>query len=538
MTQLPGAPAPRTQETGDRSTDEALVRSSALVGVGTALSRITGLIRTVALAYAVGNTVLANSYNLANTTPNIIYDLILGGILSATLVPVFVDRFDKNDRDGINAVVTMIVSALTALTVVTLLAAPWIFRAYTWAAGDEAAELERAGIPLLRMFVPQILFYGLIALATALLNARRTFAAPAFAPVLNNLLVTGVLLWFAHLAERSPSVDQVVDDRGLLWLLGAGTTAGIVVMTLALWPSLRRAGIGFRWRFEPRNPAVRKVASLSGWTFGYVVANQIALAIVLALATRDGDAAVYLYAFQFFQLPYGLFAVSVMTTFTPELAAAASRGDQAQFRDRLAQGLRFLTLVVLPSSVGMALLARPLIIGLLGHGSFSGEAGVVTADVLIGFSVGLLGFSVYLFAMRGFYALQDTRTPFLLNLLENGLNVVLAIALVGRYGVQGLAVAYSVAYMVAAVVALSVLRRRVGGVGGRALASPVARMTVAAAAMGAAVYGVSRVVGGDSGAEAGVRLAAGVVVGVVVYGAALVLLRVEDARRITGRLRR
>jgi putative peptidoglycan lipid II flippase len=514
------------------------VRSSALVGVGTALSRVTGLVRTIALAYALGNTVLANSYNLANTSPNIIYDLILGGILSATLVPVFVDRYENGDRPGVNALVTMMVSARAALTIIALVAAPWIFRAYTWAAGDEAAELERAGIPLLRMFVPQILFYGLTAVAAALLNARRSFAGPAFAPVLNNVLVTGVLLWFAHVAGRSPSVGQVVDDRSLLWLLGAGTTAGIVVMTLVLWPSLRRASIGFRWRFEPRNPAVRKVASLSGWTFGYVVANQVALAIVLALATRDGDAAVYLYAFQFFQLPYGLFAVSVMTTFTPELAAAASRDDRAQFRDRLAQGLRILTLVVLPSSVGMAVLARPLIVGLLGHGSFSGEAGVVTADVLVGFAVGLLGFSVYLFAMRGFYALQDTRTPFVLNLLENGLNIVLGVALVGRYGVQGLAFAYSAAYVIAAVVALAVLRRRVGGVGGRRLGSPVARMTAAAAVMGVVVYAVSRAVGGDSGADAGVRLAAGVIVGVAVFVVALVLLRVDDVRRITGRLHR
>jgi putative peptidoglycan lipid II flippase len=209
-----------------------------------------------------------------------------------------------------------------------------------------------------------------------------------------------------------------------------------------------------------------------------------------------------------------------------------------EFRDRLAQGLRFLTLVILPSSVGMAVLARPLILGLLGHGSFSGDAGALTADVLSAFAVGLLGFSVYLFVMRGFYALQDTRTPFVLNVFENGLNVVLGVALVGRYGVQGLAFAYSAAYTIAAVAALAVLRRRVGGVGGRALMSPVARITVAATLMGLVVYAVSRAVGGDRGVDAAVRLAAGVSVGVVAYGIALVLLRVDDARRITGRLHR
>src|SRR5205085_9432805 len=140
----------------------------------------------------------------------------------------------------INAVVTVVTSVLIALTVTAILAAPWIFRVYTWAAGKNAADLERAGIPLLRLFIPQILFYGLTALGTAILNARRRFAAPAFAPILNNVIVCAVLLWFAHIAGRAPSADAVVDHTGWLRLLGAGTTAGIVATTVALWPSPRR----------------------------------------------------------------------------------------------------------------------------------------------------------------------------------------------------------------------------------------------------------------------------------------------------------
>ena len=518
--------------------DAGLMRSSAAVGAGTALSRITGLIRTVALAYALGNTLLANSYNLANTTPNIVYDLILGGVLSATLVPVFVSRFEHDDQAGIDAVVTVIVSLLTALTVTAVVAAPWLFRIYTWAAGHDAASLEKAGVPLLRLFLPQVLFYGLTALATALLNVRRSFAAPAFAPILNNVLVTAMLIWFARLAGRAPSVDQVTGDRSLLWLLGAGTTAGIVLMTIALVPAIRRAGLRWHWRFDLHDPAVRTVARLSGWTLGYVIANQVALAIVLALATKSSDAAVYLYAFQFFQLPYGLFAVSVMTTFTPELASAAAAHDWAALRDRIAQGLRVLTLVVLPSAVGMGVLARPLIVGLLGHGAFSGAAGLLTADVLSNFAVGLLGFSIYLFALRGFYALHDTKTPFVINVVENGLNVVLGVALVGRYGVQGLAFAYSVAYIVSAIIALAVLRRRTGGIGGRSLADPLLRIAAAATVMGVAVWLASQAVGSDAGSGAVERLATGVVVGVAVFGAGLVVLRVDDVRQITARLRR
>jgi putative peptidoglycan lipid II flippase len=519
-------------------TDAALVRSSAWVGVGTALSRVTGLARTAVLAYVLGNTVLANSYNLANTTPNIIYDLILGGVLSATLVPVFVERFERDDRDGIDAVLSLTIAALTVLTIVSVLAAPWIFRAYTWAAGSDAAELERAGVPLLRLFLVQVLFYGLSALGAALLNARRRFAAPAFAPILNNVVVCVALLWFAHRAGRNPSVDAVVHDATLLWLLGAGTTLGIVVMTVALWPSLRRAGIRWRWRFEPRNPAVRKVASLSGWTFAYVMANQIALVIVLALAARDKAVPAYTYAFIFFQLPYGLFAVSLMTTYTPELSSAAANDDMRTFRDRFSSGLRLMTLVVLPSAVGMGVLARPLVVSLLGHGSFTVDAQLLTADVLTNFAAGLLGFSVYLFTLRAFYAMHDTRTPFLLTVFENVVNVVLAFALFDRYGVQGLAFAYSAAYVVAALAALIALRRRIGLLGGRQLGASTLKITVASVAMGVVVWAVSHAVGAPFGSGAAVRLALGVIVGAVVFGALAFALRVEEAREVVARLAR
>lgn len=517
----------------------SILRSSALVGVGTALSRLSGLARTAALTYALGGLVLADAYNLANTTPNIVYDLVLGGILSATLVPFFVDRFDDGDQDGVDAVVTVAVVALVALTVTAVAAAPWIFRLYTWAAGDDQAQLEQVGVPLLRLFLPQVLFYGLTALATGLLNARRRFAAPAFAPVLNNAVLCGVLLMFAHLVGDSPTAEEVAGDRGLLWLLGAGTTAGIVAMTVVLWPALRRAGVRWRWHWQPRHPGVRRVASLSGWTLGYVVANQVAFAVVLALAARQsGGAAAYTYAFVFFQLPYGLFAVSLMTTLTPELAAAASGRDTEGFRARFSFGLRLMTLVVLPASVGMAVLARPLVSGLLGHGAFGGDAPQLTADVLANFAGGLLGFSVYLFALRGFYALGDTRTPFLLNLAQNALNIVFAVALVGRFGVQGLAFAFSLAYAVAAVMALAALRARVGRLGGRAVVDSSVRIAVAAAVMGAAVLVVSRVVGSPAGLGALVRMGAGVLVGIIAFAAAAVAVGVEEVDAIRSRLGR
>src|SRR5207248_412164 len=183
------------------------------------------------------------------------------------------------------------------------------------------------------MFMPQMLFYGITAIATALLNAHRRFAAPAVTPVFNNLLVTAIFLAVPHLVRGHLTLESVEHDPGTLLLLGLGTTAGIAAMALPLWPAVRRAGIRLRPVFNVRHPAVRKVIRLSGWTAGYVATNQVALWIVLVLANgTKGGVSVYTAAYVFFQLPHGLVAVSLMTTLTPELAETATRADFPAFR--------------------------------------------------------------------------------------------------------------------------------------------------------------------------------------------------------------
>ena len=519
-----------------------LLRSSAVVGLGTGLSRLTGFVRVGALAYALGATFLSDAYNLANTTPNIVYELILGGVLTATLVPIFVDHVETGDDDATSSVVTVAAVALVTLTVAAVLAAPWIARLYTLRLEpDAAAAQEAVAIPLMRLFLPQILFYGFTAIGTALLNARRAFAVPAFAPVLNNIVVSAMLLALPEVTDGRPTLDQVRGDPGLLLLLGLGTTAGIAAMTVVLLPALKRARVRLRWRFDWRHPAVRAVARLSGWTVGYAISNQIALFVVLALANRAdraGDVSAYQYAFVFFQLPHGLFAVSIMTTFVPDLARFAGRGDRVGFRDRFSLGLRLLMLVVLPAAAGYVLLARPLVASLLQRGAFSPGSAALTGDVLAAFALGLFGFSIYLYALRGFYALRDTKTPFVLNVVENGLNIVFAIALVGPLGVQGLALGYSAAYTVTAVLALVVLHRRMGAVDVRGVLRSAARIVVAVAALVVVVAVVRELVGTDTGGGAITRTAAGVLSGAVVYAVALVALRAGEVEALRTRLLR
>ncbi|MGH9245148.1 MAG: murein biosynthesis integral membrane protein MurJ [Acidimicrobiales bacterium] len=527
-----GPPAPTVMATG------RLVRSSAVVAVGTALSRVTGLVRTSVLVGVFGIGALTDAYNVASNTPHIIYELILGGILSATLVPIFVEQAERDDPDGASAIVTVTMIALVVLTLGGVLAAPLIIRIYTWAKpAEEAAEQAAVAVPLMRMFVPQMLLYGITALATALLNARRRYLAPAYSPILNNIVVVAMLLAAPVVAGRALTFDVVRDRPGLQLLLGLGTTAGVVAMTIPLVPAVRRAGWRLRWNPAWRHPAVGEVVRLSGWTVGYVIANQVALAIVLALANRnEGQVAAYTTAFVFFQLPHGLIAVSFMTTFVPELAAAANDRAWATYRSRFSLGIRLMALLILPAGVGYALLSRPLVGVLLERGQFDAADSALTADVLANFAIGLLGFSVYLFALRGFYALRDTRTPFILNVIENAVNVVLAVALVGRYGAPGLALAYAIAYLVSACLALAVLRRRVSGIDGRRLATSSLRLVGATAVMGLAVWGVTRGVGGDSGTAALARIGVAVPVGVVVYGLALVAVRAEELRGLRSQV--
>jgi putative peptidoglycan lipid II flippase len=512
-----------------------------LVAAGTATSRVTGLLRTVVLAGVLGTTVLADAYNLANTTPNIVYDLLLGGVLSATLVPVFVDRLEHDDERGVSAVMTMGTLALVVLTALAVLAAPVIYDLYAVQVPDELAADQRAvAIPLLRLFLPQVLFYGLTALAIALLNARRRFAAAAFAPVVNNLVVIVVLLAVPVLADGQPTADQVVDDSALLWLLGAGTTLGIVAMAAVLWPALRRSGSHVRWNPDWRDPAVSKVLRMSGWTFGYVIGNQLALFVLLVLmnGTDEGAVSAYTYAWLFFQLPYGLFAVSISTTFTPELASAASAGDLPAFRARFEQGLRLILFVLLPSAVGLALLARPVVSVLLEREAFGAASVSTTADVLVLLALALPFFATYLFAIRGFTAFKDTRTPFLLNVGYNVTVVVGALVLVGPFELRGVIGALAAGYVLAASAALVVLSRRVGGLDAAKTVPAVARQVGAAAAMAVVVVAVAAVVGDDRGVGAVARLVVAGLAGLATYGGVLAATGSDEMRWVLARVRR
>jgi putative peptidoglycan lipid II flippase len=276
---------------------------------------------------------------------------------------------------------------------------------------------------------------------------------------------------------------------------------------------------------------------LSTFTLGYVVANQVAIVVVQTLAhPGSGQLDAYAKAYIFFVLPHGLLAMSIATTFTPEMASAVARHDRAAFIDRTSNGIRLIALLTFPAAVGMFVLRRPLIGLGLQHGNFDAADALVTSRALAGFALGLVGFSIYLFVLRAFYAHGDARTPFVINLFENIINIALAVALVGRFGVLGLGAAFAIAYVVSAVWSLQVLSFKVPGFSIGPIAATCWRLALAALAAAEVMWLVAHVVGGNEGIGALVRVIAAGGLGVFVYIALLSALQVDELAQLRTRV--
>jgi putative peptidoglycan lipid II flippase len=523
----------------DEGLPPSLGRSAVVMAVGTTLSRVTGLGRLVAMAFALGVTEsrLADSYNIANTMPNVIYELILGGVLTSVFIPVLVEELRKKREDdaweSVSALVTTSFVAVLVISLVAIVGAPWIIRLFTFRlSGAERAQQQELATFFLRFFAPQIAFYGLAAIAGGLLNAHDRFAVPMFAPILNNVVVIATFLGFAAIVSGTPSEAGVGTALAQKLLLAVGTTGGVALMALAHWPSIRKLPGRLRWRPDFRHASVKKLARLSLWTLGYVVANQLSFSVGLVLANgvRGGPTAMFT-AFAFFQLPYGIAAVSIMTALVPRMSAQAVEGDDEGFRGSVGTGMRLMGLLLLPATAAYLVLSRPIVTTLLQHGVMSANSSRLVAEVLDMFALGLVPFSFYLLLLRAFYARQDAKTPTMVNVVVNTVYAVFSFILFPAFHVQGLALAHSLCYFTGALVAGLLLSRRMGGLDTRRTFSALGRAAVAsvvaAGAMLVAVAGVNAVMG-PSGERALAQSVAGVVAGGIAFLGAAKALRVEE----------
>ncbi|HTW07706.1 MAG TPA: murein biosynthesis integral membrane protein MurJ [Acidimicrobiales bacterium] len=431
----------------------AQARHAGIMAAGTALSRLSGFARVLAVGWVLGQGRLSDAYNQANTVPNTIYELLLGGVLSATLLPVVMQSLGKrageDESDAVPAIITVLMAGLVVATFIFWLLAPEIIHFYfvLKPASQQATAEQSLATTWLRLFAPQLLFIGLITITTALLNARRRFGAVAFSPVLANLVTIAALAVADRLVAHG-SVGAYLGSTAAVAVVGIGTTAGYLAQLLAQLPALVRARVPLGLRWAPRHPALVKIARLSGWTVGAVVANQVSFTLVslLALARGNGDYTAFANAYAFMLLPHAVLAVSVAYAVAPELAELWSIGDRSRFAAGTSQALRATVALVLPAGVGYALVAKPVVVAALAHGNLNLPAARLTGSLLVVFALGLPGFSAYLLLMRAFQAKQDTRSMFWLYVLENALTVALALALYSPLGIKGLTAAWIAPY--------------------------------------------------------------------------------------------
>lgn len=514
-----------------------LLRANLLVASGTAVSRLTGLVRTSLILVAlVGG--LNDAYNGANNTPNMIYELILGGILTASLVPLFTDDMERGDgQDGTSAIISFALVALLIVSLIALFVGPALIHLFATGAPEANHDVYlKVGVPLSLLFAPQVFFYGLMAVWSAVLNSRHRFMAAAWAPVLNNLIAIATLIVATRVAGDNPSLRDAAEDQRIIWILGVGTTLGIATMALSLYPAIRRSGVRLKFKVRLRHPAVQRAIRLSGWTFGYVIANLIAVVVIQILAKPStGDPTRYTVAYQYFQLPHALLAVSIMVTFEPLLGRADSRGDRTGFNTQLLLGFRLIALLIIPAAVGYLALPKGLDARTFTATGDLGKA-LGLSGIIAAFALGLPGFSTYLYALRGFYAMKNTKIPFVINCGENAINIATAVVFVRWWGVVGLALSFSLAYTVSAMIAVVVLTRRSPGFDWGGLAQTWVKLLIAAAIMGGFVYGLVSYLAPSSALMLLPAVAIGIVVGAITYFASIYALNVPGISELMTRL--
>jgi murein biosynthesis integral membrane protein MurJ len=466
----------------------SVVRSSGVMALGTLASRGTGFLRTLVLVYALGVGSVSIAYNNANTLPNTVYDLMLGGILTSIVVPLLVNAA-KRDADGGEAydqrTFTLATLALFALTLAATLAAPLLVGLYAHSITGPERHLM---VIFAYFFIPQIFFYGMSSLAGGVLNARGHFAAPMWTPVLNNVVVIAVLLLFIVTGGIGVGVSHITP--GQVQLLGLGTTLGIIVQTLALIPFLRRVGFRWRPRFDFRRHEVAEIRRMAGPLFGYIATTQVAFLVVQNVtnaasvhATYDGFPS-YNYAWQLFQMPYAIVGISVITALLPRMSAHAAEKKYQLVKRDFSSGVRLSSVIVVPAALVLAVLGAPIAEALFGYGSTTVAQARYIGIVFGIFSLGLVPYMMFQLMLRVFYAMHDSRTPMFIGVAVMITNItasLLSLALLpAGHVVEGVAAAFGLANVVGTAASWLILRRRLNGLAGRQIAASLINMHLAA----------------------------------------------------------
>jgi len=451
-----------------------LFRASSVMAVGTIISRITGFIGGVIMIATLGTALLADAFNVANTMPNILYNLLVGGALTAIFVPQLVRAFDDADGGHLFAsrLVTTISGILLVLVAIGVIFAPQLVYIYAPSFSTPGFETEREiAIAFTRYCLPQIFFLGLFTMLGQVANARGSFAPLMWAPIANNLVVIVVFSAFL-LKWPSISVDSITETQ--IQILGWGTTAGIILQALILIPVVKRSGIKIRPKWGVAG--LGKSFSLAGWTLVYVLISQIGYLITVNVATtaavESAKASIttgvgftpFKNAYLIMLLPYSIVTISIVTALLPHMSKLAINKKIDDVKDQLLRAIKTVGVLTIPSSVAF-LLFGPLITEVLFFG-ISKNDGIYIGYVLSALSLGLVAFSINLVLIRGFNAFEDTRTQvwsiLIINIISVGLSYLFLALLPSDWVTVGLGFAFSASYLIGLFITLRLLKKHTG----------------------------------------------------------------------------
>jgi putative peptidoglycan lipid II flippase len=541
-TEAPSEQPPAVEAESDRG----LLANSKTMAIASLVSRITGFLRSSLIVAALGTGLVGDSYNLGNNFPNMVYELLLGGVLSSVLVPLLVNAQEDDEDRGVAYTQRLLSLATVALGITTLLA---VLCAPLIASGFVHSGPQRALTSLFAtLLLPEIFFYGLGAMFMAVLNIRHSYGPGAWSPVLNNvvMIVTVGVFWALPgptvLTPSSMTTPQVL-------VLGIGTTLGIAAQALVLIPALRRTGFHWAWRFRARPNEVgrmKEVGALAGWVLGYVVASQIGVTVIAAVGGRHHAFTVFTQADLLVQMPYGILVVSLLTALMPRLSRAAAREQIDEVIADLGLGARLSAVALVPISVGLMVLGQSLAIVLFAYGQNSIHGARLIGTALAASAFGLFPFAMVMLQLRVFYAMRDGRTPTLINIFMVGTKIAIVLGCAQLFSdpakiAVALTVATSTSYVVGAVVGHISLTRRLGNLRFGSVVATLGKVTAAALAGGAAAFAVGLVVQnalGHGRAAALATLLLGVLVGVPVLAVVLWRMRISEIEDIVAMVRR
>jgi putative peptidoglycan lipid II flippase len=553
---LPGEPDPPAEReiAPAVAASSGMGRASAILAAGTVVSRVLGFVRTIVLAAAIGTFAAGDTFAIGNQLPNNIYALVAGGVLSAVLVPQIVRAAAHHDggQQFINRVVTLGIVVFAVVTVAATLAAPALVALYAQSSSTGRGFTPEA-LSLATAFaywcLPQIFFYALYSLLSEVLNARRIFGPFTWAPVLNNVVSIAGLVVFMALYGAQDSNSAVADwDAGKIALLGVITTLAVAAQALILFLFWRRAGLRYRPDFRWRGVGLAATGKAAGWLFGMILITQIAGVFQSRVASiasgQDASVSVLQYTWLIFMLPHSIIAVSIATVYFTRMSGHAGAGDFAGMRSDLSASLRSIGLLIVFAAVALSVVAYPF-----ARLFTSGAANVqAMGNVLLAFLPGLVLFSMLFVLQRVFYALGDTRTPFLMQCVQSGLFIVGALAcavLLPKESIGvGIAAVTSLAGSAQAIVAIVLVRKRIGGIDGRLVLRRHLQYLLLALVAGAAGFGVLALFGGLSATgyalsglvPAFVTIVVAGIAMATVYFALLAAFRNPELAAVTGTL--